>query len=189
MWATSYNTHAQQASHNTDTQFLFLGMCSLLFHLNAWVYVFPRDGEWSQEQYDQVLKGCKRVTSLRSATRFSSHHGFRFALNSRVREFQQKIPAAKNHDLGPDVRIHQFEFNFKNSSQGVRCIQLIAKYGVSLTQMVDITRVFQENGHCVLGIRGFHYPSPTLTIDRARHLGLPLTTVKTHARHRRCSVR
>lgn len=149
-------------------------MSNIFYHLNAWVYVYPRDGEWSQKQFDEIIYSCSKVPSLASATPFAKRHGFRFKQTDAVRRFQRKIPAAAGMSLGGDIRINDFKFHFKGTDKYVKCLQLLAKYGPSRTQLLDLTKVFEENGHIVLGAHGIYYRLSTNNLKTAEEAGMDI---------------
>ena len=153
---------------------VFTGDMSKLYHLDAWVYVYPRDGIWSRQPFDEIRMACSYIPSLREMSPIGSHYGFRFDQTNGVRSFQKTIPNASTFDLGADIRIVDFKFQFRGTDRYVNCIQLLAKYGASREQMVDLARVFQDAGHIILGAHGVFCQFETITLKKAESEGLEL---------------
>lgn len=152
------------------------------FHLDAAVYVYPRDHEWSKAQLDEVVAAAQCVPSLSGAVADGNwQRGLNFPANDEHRAWTAKeFPQNNVVGLGGDVRTNHYRYYFRTLH--VDCVEFLPKWGVSLQQLVDLTRVITNLGHTVLAVHGFDFanekPADNLrkrvinSAEHARRLGL-----------------
>lgn len=160
-------------------------MYSMSYHnLGLEAYIFPREGKWSEFQYQEILESCKKVPSLEKAfPSGSSEGGFEFPITDEVRVFQEKEDITIK--LGGDIRTYfPSTYYFKASASKIQCLKLFPKYGVAFRQMIEILRLFESHGHTILATEGFDYITESLekprklfqyvSVKEARERGYPL---------------
>lgn len=163
-------------------------------HCNFATYIYPENGVWTQENFDQIIAAAQEYPPLRGIQK--NELGFTFPLTEEVEKYQ--IARFKRSQHGYDIRTngprhfagmdHDLCSDELLLRGGHKCIknviQLLPKYGATFCQLMTLVHVFQVLGHKLIATRGYDKTMTVkrdsqamtyyLTIPQMEFLGLPI---------------
>jgi hypothetical protein len=163
-------------------------------HLDLTVFIYPKNGNFTEENLDEIIAAAKDRPFLQDMTEDAGGRGFSFPQTEGVKDWQrwhcrEQYGTADIRMNGPrhfaGMDGSAYPFVFRNGNAAVpNVIHLTPKYGPTIEQMDALVHLFQELGHTVIASEGYDFirkkfkygQSRTYYINapQARRMGLPV---------------